>query len=139
VLFRISLPRDVLMIPALRGIAERVAQCCGYSAAEAARIASSVGQAADAVFGRPPAGGGEQVEVEFGHESTWLDVWLRYPQPGPGRVPAAVDAALSSEALRNGMDSVEFGNENGLAYCRLRRMLPREKVDHECESPPEAH
>jgi hypothetical protein len=140
VLFRISLPRDIQMIPALRDIAERVAQCSGYAAPEAVRIASCVSRAADAVFGRLSVAPNDQIEVVFERESKHLDVWLRYPVPGQGRVPAAVDAALSSEVLRQGMDSVEFGDENGLAYCRLRRVLPHEKVDHECEMPPpEAH
>jgi hypothetical protein len=122
VLFRITLPRDCDLAPALRQIAERIAQTAGYASTEAARIGTSVGQAADAVMA--DLVGASQLDVTIERNRENLDVWLRYPVAPVGRPPAAVDAALSSEALRQGMDSVEFGNEDGVAYCRLRRALP---------------
>ncbi|MGE5359876.1 MAG: hypothetical protein ACM3NQ_12745 [Bacteroidales bacterium] len=134
-LFRITLPRDCGLVPALRQVSERMAQCAGYTSAEAARVGTSVGQAADALMAAHAAA--SQLDVTIQRNSTHLDIWLRYPLALGDREPAAVDAALSSEALRQGMDSVEFGDEDGIAYCRLRRALPQEKVDHQCAAPPD--
>ena len=137
-LFRLTIPRDVLLAPAVRQIAERVAQCAGYTAADAVRVASSVGLAVDTVLARqaPDASSeNDPLEVRFEREGVYLDVWLRYRAGEQDR--PVVDAALSSEALRQGMESVEFGREGEVAYCRLRRALPAEKVDHLCEVPPE--
>ncbi len=126
VLFRITLPCDCEMGSALRQLAERVAQCAGYGATESARIATSVGQTADAVMaGLSKA---SQLDVTFERDTRHLNVWLRYPVASAARGPAAVDAALSSEALRQGMDSVEFGSEDGIAFCCLRRPLPEHPV-----------
>lgn len=137
VLFRMTLPREPRLTVALRDIAERLAQCAGYPASEAVRIASSVGQAVDAVIGQLSADvPDQQIDVRFERGEDDLHVWMRYRAGAQARGPAAVDAALSREVLRQGMDSVEFGNENGMAYCHLRRQLPREKVDHQCEVPP---
>ncbi len=122
VLFRITLSRDCDLAPMLRQIAERIAQAAGYAPTEAARIGTSVGQAADALMADLDAGGQFDISIERNTEN--LDVWLRYPVTLANRAPA-VDAALSGEALRQGMDSVEFGNEDGVGYCRLRRALPR--------------
>ncbi len=140
VLFRLTIPRDVQLVPAVRQVAERVAQCAGYTASDAARIALTVGQAVEVVLTSASSDGGgrEPIEIRFERESVHLDVWLRYRATEPERAPA-VDPAVSSEAMRQGMDSVEFGREGELAYCRLRRELPREKTDHQCEAPPDAH
>jgi hypothetical protein len=139
VLFKLTIPRDLTLVPAVRQVAERVAQCAGYTAADAARMASSVGQAVEAVLARrvpePPWDGGG-LDIRFERQGVYLDVWVRYRADDSGR--PAVDAALSSEALRQGMESVEFGREGEVAYCRLRRTLPREKVDHQCDVPPDA-
>lgn len=137
-LFRLTIPRDVQLVAAVRQVAERVAQCAGYTAADAVRIASCVAQAMDTVLAcRAPdaSTGRDLLDIRFEREGVHLDVWLRYC-PGDGDRPIA-DPALSSEALRQGMDSVEFGREGELAWCRLRRVLPREPVDHQCEMPPE--
>jgi len=138
VLFRLTIPREVQLVPAVRQIAERVAQCAGYTAADAVRIASSVGQAVDTVLARQApdvSNENDPLEIRFEREDVHLDVWLRY-RVGEHDRPV-VDAALSSEALRQGMDSVEFGREGEVAYCRLRCVLPREKIDHQCEVPPD--
>jgi hypothetical protein len=138
VLFRLTIPRDVQLVAAVRQVAERVAQCAGYTAADAAAVASSVAQAMGTVLGRqaPAASTGHDLlDIRFEREGVHLDVWLRY-RAGDGDRPV-VDPALSSEALRQGMDSVEFGREGEMAWCRLRRVLPRQPVDHQCEMPPE--
>lgn len=145
------MPREANLVPAVRQIAERVAQCAGYSSAEAQRIASSVGRAVEIVLARPaggnppppgqggaaPSGPGDSLDIQFERNGGYLDVWLRYRADSNGR--PAVDPAVSSEALRQGMDSAEFGQEGDVAFCRLRRALPREKVDHQCELPPDGH
>jgi hypothetical protein len=135
VLFRISLPRDADLVPAVRDVAERLAQCAGYTSEDAVRIASSVGLAADAVMRRwSEARPEQQIDVSFESEWPHLDVWLRYRlsseecASGP-RVPPP-------ETFGEGMDSVEFGREDGVAFCHLQRLLPHEKVDHRCEMPP---
>lgn len=136
--FRLTIPRDVQLVAAVRQVAERVAQCAGYTAADAVRIASCVAQAMDTVLAcRTPDAPAvrDLLDIRFEREGVHLDVWLRY-RSGDGDRPIA-DPALSSEALRQGMDSVEFGREGELAWCRLRRVLPREPVDHQCEMPPE--
>ncbi len=131
--FRINMPRDVQLAATARQIAERVAQCAGYTAPEAVRVASSVGAAIDAVLTRlSPPHVRSGIDLRFERLGNYLDIWLRY-ETGDDSRPQAVDAALSSEALRQGMDSIEFGRDNGTAYCHLRRVLPHEKVDHKCE------
>ncbi len=147
-LFKLTIPRDVKLVPAVRQVAERVGQCAGYTAAEAQRIASSVGRAVEIVLSPParrssPAaseggpGSGDLLDIRFERDGAYLDIWLRYRADHHDR--PAVDPALSSEALRQGMDSAEFGREGEVAYCRLRRALPLEKVDHQCDVPPNAH
>jgi len=150
--FRLTIPRDTALVPAVRQIAERVAQCAGYTTADAQRIASSVGRAVEIVLSRlgqrgsPTASEGEPaaaslpddlLDIRFERDARYLNIWLRY-RADQGSRPA-VDPALSSEALRQGMDSAEFGREGEAAFCRLRRALPHEKVDHQCEMPPDAH
>jgi hypothetical protein len=133
VLFRIIIPCDARLSPAIRQIAERVAQCAGYSAAEAVRVASGVGQAAEALMARSSG----EFDIRFQRESRFLDVVFRR-RACPGDSPETIEnAAVSSEAMRLGMESVEFGVEDEVAYCRLRRVLPDEKVDHQCEMPPQ--
>ncbi len=136
-LFRLTIPGNPQMVPVLRQVAERVAQCAGYSAAEAARVAASVGHAVETVMQRLNIEGAERepLEMRFEREDLYLDVWLYYHAPDGGR--ALPDPAVSGEALRQGMDSVEFGREGEMNYCRLRRVLPREKTDHQCEMPPD--
>lgn len=139
-MFKLILPRDSRFVPAVRLIAERAAQCAGYTAADAARIASSVGRAFEMVLARPVSGASapgasDSVDIRLEREGGYLDVWLRYV-PGNNGSPT-VDAS-SDGALRAGMDSAEFGREGEVEYCRLRRRLPREKVDHQCELPPDA-
>ena len=150
--FRLTIPRDTALVPAVRQIAERVAQCAGYTTADAQRIASSVGRAVEIVLSRPgqrgsptaseggPAAASLQddlLDIRFERDARYLNIWLRY-RADQGSRPV-VDPALSSEALRQGMDSAEFGREGEAAFCRLRRALPHEKVDHQCEMPPDAH
>jgi len=167
VLFRLIIPRDTALVPALRLIAERVAQCAGYTSADAQRIASSVGRAVEIVLSRPGRGssptageggparrsspmaseGGpapaaksasdDSLDIRFERDAGHLNIWLRYRADQRGR--PVVDPALSSEALRQGMDSAEFGREGEAAFCRLRRALPHERVEHQCEMPPDAH
>ena len=137
-LFRLTIPSDVHLVAAVRQVAERVAQCAGYTAADAAAVASAVAQVIETVLACPAAdraGERDLLDVRFEREGAHLDVWLRY-RPGDGD-RTILDPALSSEALRQGIDSVEFGREGELAWCRLRRVLPREPVDHQCEMPPE--
>jgi hypothetical protein len=131
--FRITIPRDVQLAAAVRQVAERVAQCAGFSSPEAVRVAASVAAAIDAVLTRlsPPAAR-SGIDLHFERVGSHLDIWVRY-EAGEDNRPHAVDAALSSEALRQGMDSIEFGRDNGIAYCHLRRVLPHEKIDHQCE------
>ncbi len=134
--FRITIPRDAQLAQAVRQVAERVAQCSGYSAVEAVRVGASVAAAIDAVLTRlspPTAQSG--IELRFERVTDHLDIWVRY-QAGEHHRPQGVDAALSSEALRQGMDSIEFGSDDGVAYCHLRRVLPEEKVDHQCAADP---
>ncbi len=136
-LFRLTIPRDARLIDAVRHVAERAAQCAGYSAADADRIAASVGQALETVLAREvpdAAHAQEPIEVRFEREGPYLDIFLRYAAAGDDR--PVVDGALSGEALRQGMDSVEFGRDGAIAWCRLRRTLPRDKADHQCEVPP---
>ncbi len=135
-LFRLTIPGNPNLVPALRQVAERVAQCAGYSAAEAARVAASVGHAVDTVLQRLNSEGavGEPLEMRFEREDVHLDIWLYYHAPDGGR--AVLDPAVSGEALRQGMDSVEFGRDGDMNYCRLRRALPADKVDHQCEMLP---
>lgn len=135
-----TLSRRADMIPAIRDIAERVAQCAGYESAEAVRIASSVRHAVDVVFARPePPDQPEppDIDIRFVRDGGHLEVWLRYPAWDGDNRGEPLDPVLSREALRQGIDSVEFGREGDMAYCRLRRALPKEKVDHECEAPPD--
>jgi hypothetical protein len=134
--FNITIARDVLFAPAVRKIADRAAQCAGFASADAIRLAASVGRAAETLLARDSAEGGETVEVRFEHDARVLDVTFRYRPAGGGRPGASVDPSLSGDALRQGMDSVEFGADGAIEYCRLRRALPREKVDHQCEMPP---
>ena len=137
-LFKLTIPRDVHLVPAVRQVAERVAQCAGYTAADAARIALSVGQATDTVLARQvpedDSGRNAPLDIRFEQEGVHFDVWLRYRAEAGDR--PAVDPALSREALRQGMESVEFGREGEVAWCRLRRTLPREPGDHQCKAPP---
>ncbi len=136
-LFRLTIPRDARLIGAVRQVAERAAQCAGYTAADADRIAASVGRALETVLAREAADAAqaqEAVEVRFEREGSHLDIYLRYRASGDDR--PAVDGALSGEALRQGMDSVEFGRDGPIAWCRFRRALPRDKADHQCEMPP---
>ncbi len=135
-LFRLTIPRDAALVPTVRQVAERVAQCAGYSAADAARIASTIIRAVDIAVTLPGSRGDDSVDIQFRRDGLYLDVWLRYRSEDCDR--PVVDPTLSSEALRQGMDSVEFGREGDVAFCRLRRALPREKVDHHCEIPREA-
>lgn len=141
-LFKLTIPRDANLVPAVRQIAERVAECAGYAAADARRIASSVGRAVEIVVARPaprssplPASD-DSLDIQFERDSAYLDVWLRYR--ADRRDQPVADPALSSEALRQGMDSAEFGHQGDVAFCRLRRALPSEKVNHRCEPPPNA-
>ncbi len=132
-LFRMTMPGDAQFVPALRQVAERVAQCAGYAATEAARVAASVGHAANTVIERLQAESGrpEPLDVRFQREGVHLEVWLYYRTSDGGR--PLLDPAVSGEALRQGMDSVEFGRDGDMNYCRLRRTLPADKVDHQCE------
>ncbi len=135
--FKLTIPRSATLVPTVRQIAERVAQCAGYTGADAARIAAAVAQAADIVVARPALpgpGGDDSLDIRFHRNGLYLDVWLRY-RSDEGDRPSA-DPTLSMEALREAMDSVEFGREGETAFCRLRRTLPREKADHQCEMPP---
>ena len=135
-LFRLTIPCDVRLVPAVRRVAERVAQCAGYSAGEAVRVASSVAHAADTLLRRLEAQGrvADPIDIRFRREGGHLDVWMYYTAPDSDI--AAPDPAISGEALRQGMDSVEFGRQGEVGFCRLRRVLPSEKVDHQCEVPP---
>ncbi len=133
--FRITIPRDVQLTAAVRQLAERAAQCAGYSGVEAVRVGASVTAAVDAVLTRlspPTAQSG--IELRFERVGNHLDIWVRY-EAGEDDRSQAVDAPLSSEALRQGMDSIEFGRDDGVAYCHLRRVLPHDKVDHQCQTP----
>jgi hypothetical protein len=133
--FRLTIPCDEQYVPAVRQLAERVAQCAGYSAAEAVRVASSVGHAAQTLI-RQLGGDARQsqpVEVCFQREGAHLEVWLQYAASDSDS--AVLDPAISGEALRQGMDSVEFGRRGEVSYCRLCRALPHDKVDHKCEAP----
>ncbi len=135
-LFRMTMPGDAQLVPALRQVAERVAQCAGYAATDAARVAASVGHAATTVIERLQGESAEPqlLDIRFQREGVHLDVWLFYPTSDGDRT--VLDPAVSGEALRQGMESVEFGRDGDTTYCRLRRMLPRDKVDHRCEMPP---
>ncbi len=136
-LFKLTMPADARLAPAVRQLAERVAQCAGYTAADAARFASGVGRVVEMVLARPAtAAPNDLLDIRFVRDGVYLDVWLRYRADAYDR--PALDPVLSSEALRQGIDSADFGLEGDLAYCRLRRVLPREKVDHQCEVPPDA-
>ena len=136
--FKLIVPRDAKFVPALRQLAERVSQCAGYSAADAARVASAVGQVVEILFTRaaaqPSPGVNDSLDIRFERKDGFLDVWLRYAAEEQG--PPAVDPSLSSEALRHGMDSAEFGREGDVQFCRLRRKLPTDKTDHQCDAPP---
>lgn len=134
-LFRLTIPCDPQYVPAVRQVAERVAQCAGYSAAEAACVASSIGHAADTLVRQlgtdtRPA---EPIEALFQREGAHLDVRLQYLASESDS--AVLDPAISGEVLRHGMDSIEFGRQGEVCYCLLRRALPHEKVNHKCEAP----
>ena len=134
--FRLTIPPDVRLVAAVRQLAERVAQCAGYPAADAARLASSVEQAIERVLARPAPnlpGGRDALDIRFERDGAYLDVWLRQ-RMGAGEWPAA-DPLLENDALRQGVDTVETGREGDVAYWRLRRRLPHEKADHQCEAP----
>ena len=133
--FNLTISHDVRLAPAVRQVAERAAQCAGFDAGEAIRLAASVGQAAETLLSRVPPGG-DGVAVRFERDGRFLEVTFRYRPEGGTRPGASVDPSLSGEAMRQGMDSVEFGAEGDMQYCRLRRALPHEKTDHKCEMPP---
>ncbi len=142
-LFKLLMPPDAKFMPTIRQVAERVAQCAGYTATEAQRIGAGVGRVVEVVLSRlrpaqassggQGAHGAEPLDIRFQRDGRYLDVWLRY-RADPCDRPA-VDPALSREAIEQGMDSAEFGLEGDIAVCRLRRELPRDKVDHQCEAP----
>ena len=133
--FNLTISHDVRLAQAVRQIAERVAQCAGFASADAMRLAASVGQADETLLARASAEGGESLDIRFDRDARVLDVTFRYRPSGGSRPGAAVDPSLSGEAMRQGMDSVEFGAEGAMQYCRLRRALPHEKVGHDCEMP----
>ncbi len=136
-LFRLTIPREAQLVGAVRQVAERAAQCAGYAGADADRFAASVGQALETILARAAANtehAREPIEVRFEREGAFLDVYLRYHATDGDR--PALDGSLSAEALRQGMDSVEFGRDGAVTWCRLRRALPRNKTDHQCEMPP---
>jgi hypothetical protein len=135
--FTLTIPCDGQLVGTVRQVAERVAQCAGYTAADASQLASGVEHAVETVMqgleresARP-----QPVDIRFERDEHHLDVWLCYRSNDGDR--AAIEAAVSGDAaLRQGMDDVEFGRHGDLCYCRLRRGLPRERVDHQCEVPP---
>ena len=132
--FRLTIPPDAQFVVAVRQVADRVAQCSGYSAADAERFASSVGRAVEQVLERASADGAA-LDIRFERDATHLDVWLRYRAADADR--AGADAALSRETPQPGPEGVEMGREGEFSYWRLRRPLPHEKVDHQCELPPD--
>ncbi len=137
--FKLTIPPDARFIPAVRQIAERVAQCAGYTAAEAAGIASAVARVAEAVVGGPGRAftNGTGVDIRFEREAGYLDVLLRYPTTESDR--RAPEPPGAGDAAARIMDTVEVGREGDIAFCRLRRRLPDEAVDHKCEMPPDQH
>ncbi len=128
--FRLTVPHDAQLVGAVRQVADRVAQCAGFSAAEAATIASTVARAAEAII----AGSADRdhLDIRFERHTTHLEVWLRYRAATADRPTGATPAPLHP-----GDDDVETGREDEVSYWRLRRALPRDKVDHRCELPPE--
>jgi acyl-CoA reductase-like NAD-dependent aldehyde dehydrogenase len=54
--FNLTISHDVRLAPAVRQVAERAAQCAGFDAADAMRLAASVGHAAETLLSRVAAG-----------------------------------------------------------------------------------
>jgi hypothetical protein len=133
VLFSITIPCDARLCQMVRQIAERAAQCAGYTGDDAAGMAAAVVGAAEKIMAIV---GGEPLGISFERKSSCLDVVIRYPLTAPGSGAISADTVVSNQAVQQGVQSVEFGVDDEMAYCRLRRVLPREKVDHQCEIPP---
>jgi hypothetical protein len=134
--FNLTISHDVCFVATVRQLAERVAQCAGFATADAIRVAASVGLVTETLLSRAPAGNGEALDIRFERDATALDVTFRYRPFGGGRPGGSVDPSLAGDAMRQGMDSVEFGAEGEIEFCRLRRTLPHEKFNHQCEMPP---
>lgn len=130
--FRLTVPHDAQLVGAVRQVADRVAQCAGFSAADAETIASSVARAAEAIMGGPGSADRQGLDVRFERDATQLDVWLRY-RAANGDSPSEATPA----PLRSDDGDVEVGREGEVSYWRLRRALPRDKVNHRCELPPD--
>ncbi len=134
--FKLTIPHDAQFVAAVRQVAERVAQCSGFTAADAQTIASRLGEAVEHVLRQSrPSADHEGLDIRFERDPTHLEVWLRY-RVGDGDQLASNRAGAAAVP---GTDRVETGRDGEISYWRLRCALPHEKVDHQCEMPRDGH
>ena len=131
----LAIPTDERFLDTVRDVASRVAEYVGFAKADATRMGQSIN---DAVAGlvrlSSPPDIRNSINLSFVTESGDFEVRIRYRTLADGNVPPT-PRSLEEGLRRNGaggtldsiqrvMDRVEFGEQDGVAFCRLIRRLP---------------
>jgi anti-sigma regulatory factor (Ser/Thr protein kinase) len=131
----LAIPTDERYLETVRDVASRVAEYVGFAKAEAATMGQSINETvAGFVRLSSPPDVRNSINLNFVTDCGDFEVRIHYRTLAEGR-PAPTPRSLEDALRRNGaggtldsiqrvMDRVEFGEEDGVAFCRLIRRLP---------------
>ena len=134
----LRVPCDIRFRPVLAAISDRMALYLGFSRSEAAEFVKTIIQVTDVALDHRVATEYTSLDLTFATNDEEIEIRVRYlceredqpvtDRPGIERfLSGRGDAQSPLAIIQRTMEQVEFGFDEGVEFCALRKKLPEEQ------------